>query len=156
MPDNERKWRRRKDARPSEIVSAALEVFAEKGFAAAKLDDIARKAGISKATLYLYFDTKEEIFRAVARAAVASLLEALESQSEGADAPFAELVPQSVACGRDNEGRPGTGDRQNGDRGVEEFPRPRPHLARRCRRERHRDCHGDDSARPGARRDGAW
>ena len=88
MPDNEPKWRRRKEARPAEIVDAALEVFAEKGFAAAKLDDIAGKAGISKATLYLYFDTKEEIFRAVAQAAVASLLKALESQSEGADAPF--------------------------------------------------------------------
>ena len=94
MPDNEPKWRRRKEARPAEIVDAALEVFAEKGFAAAKLDDIAGKAGISKATLYLYFDTKEEIFRAVAQAAVASLLEALESQSKGADAPFTELAPQ--------------------------------------------------------------
>ena len=88
------KWRRRKEARPAEIVDAALKVFAEKGFAAAKLDDIARKAGISKATLYLYFDTKEEIFRAVAQSAVASLLEALESQSEGTDAPFAKLAPQ--------------------------------------------------------------
>src|SRR5260370_17923518 len=107
MPEDEPKWRRRKEARPSEIVDAALEVFAEKGFAAAKLDDIARKAGISKATLYLYFDTKEDIFRAVARAAVASLLEAFESQAEGADAPFAELAPRLLAraagmmkCGR--------------------------------------------------------
>ena len=82
MPDEEPKWRRRKDARPGEIVDAALEVFAEKGFAAAKLDDIARRAGISKATLYLYFETKEEIFRAVARAAVASLIEALEIPAE--------------------------------------------------------------------------
>jgi AcrR family transcriptional regulator len=73
MPEDEPKWRRRKEARPAEIVDAALEVFAEKGFAAAKLDDIARKAGISKATLYLYFDTKEEIFRAVAQSAVASM-----------------------------------------------------------------------------------
>jgi AcrR family transcriptional regulator len=94
MPEDQPKWRRRKEARPAEIVDAALEVFAEKGFAAAKLDDIARKAGISKATLYLYFDTKEEIFRAVAQSAVASLLEALESQSEGTDAPFAELAPK--------------------------------------------------------------
>jgi len=94
MPDDEPKWRRRRDARPSEIVDAALEVFAEKGFAAAKLDDIARRAGVSKAALYLYFDTKKEIFRAVARAAVASLVEALESQAEGADAPFAELAPR--------------------------------------------------------------
>ena len=97
MADDEPKWRRRKAARPSEIVDAALEVFAEKGFAAAKLDDIARRAGVSKATLYLYFDTKKEIFRAVARAAVASLLEALESQAEGADAPFAEIAPRLLA-----------------------------------------------------------
>jgi len=89
MPDDEPKWRRRKEARPGEIVEAALAVFAEKGFAAAKLDDIALRAGISKATLCLYFATKEEIFRAVARAAVASLLEALGSQGEGPDAPFA-------------------------------------------------------------------
>jgi DNA-binding transcriptional regulator YbjK len=52
MPEDEPKWRRRKEARPAEIVDAALEVFAEKDFAAAKLDEIARKAGISKATLY--------------------------------------------------------------------------------------------------------
>ena len=55
MPEDEPKWRRRKEARPAEIVEAALEVFSEKGFAPAKLDDIARRAGISKATLYLYF-----------------------------------------------------------------------------------------------------
>jgi AcrR family transcriptional regulator len=94
MPDDDPKWRRRKEARPDEIVDAALVVFAEKGFAAAKLDDISRRAGISKATLYLYFDTKEEIFRAVARTAVASLLKALETQAKGADAPFAELAPK--------------------------------------------------------------
>ena len=87
------KWRRRKEARPGEIVDAALAVFAEKGFAVAKLDDIARRAGISKATLYLYFETKEDIFRAVATKAVASLLEALESPAEGSDAPFTELAP---------------------------------------------------------------
>jgi AcrR family transcriptional regulator len=97
MPIDEPKWRRRKEARPGEIVDAALEVFAEKGFAAAKLDDIARKAGISKATLYLYFDTKDEIFRAVAQSAVASLIEALERQVEGADAPFAEIAPRLLA-----------------------------------------------------------
>ena len=97
MPVDEPKWRRRKKARPGEIVDAALEVFAEKGFAAAKLDDIAHRAGISKPTLYLYFDTKEEIFRAVARAAVASLLEARGTKAEGRDAPFAELAPQLLS-----------------------------------------------------------
>ena len=97
MADDEPKWRRRKKARPGEIVGAALEVFAEKGFAAAKLDDIASRAGISKATLYLYFETKEEIFHAVARAAVASLLQALEGQAEGFDVPFVELAPRILS-----------------------------------------------------------
>ena len=97
MPDDAPRWRRRKEARPGEIIDAALEVFAEKGFAAAKLDNVARRAGISKPTLYLYFETKEEIFRAVARAAVASLLEALESQPEGPDAPFAQLAPRLLS-----------------------------------------------------------
>jgi AcrR family transcriptional regulator len=97
MPDDEPKWRRRKEARPGEIVEAALVLFAEKGFAAAKLDDIALRAGISKATLYLYFETKEEIFRAVAQVAVASLLEALGSQAEAPDAPFAELAPRLLS-----------------------------------------------------------
>jgi len=59
------KFRRRKADRPAEIVEAALAVFAEKGFAAARLDEIARRAGVSKGALYLYFETKEDIFRAV-------------------------------------------------------------------------------------------
>ena len=66
----EPKWQRRADDRPREICAAALEVFAEKGFAAAKLDEIARRAGVSKGTLYLYFDDKQELFRAVVRNAV--------------------------------------------------------------------------------------
>jgi AcrR family transcriptional regulator len=97
MSNDEPKWLRRKEARPGEIVDAALAVFAENGFAAAKLDDIARRAGISKATLYLYFETKEEIFRAVARAAVTSLLEALESSGEASDRPFAEVAPRLLS-----------------------------------------------------------
>ena len=59
------KFRRRKEARPAEIVAAALEVFAEKGFAGARLDEIAARAGVSKGALYLYFETKEDLFRAV-------------------------------------------------------------------------------------------
>jgi AcrR family transcriptional regulator len=107
MPNDEPKWRRRKEARPGEIVDAALEVFAQKGFAAAKLDDIARRAGVSKGSLYLYFETKEDIFRAVARTAVASFLQALESQAEGSDAPFAKLAPRllSRAAGMMEDGR---------------------------------------------------
>jgi AcrR family transcriptional regulator len=59
------KWRRRKTARPGEITAAAAAVFAERGFAAARLEDIAARAGLSKAALYVYFETKPDLFRAV-------------------------------------------------------------------------------------------
>lgn len=59
--------RRRKEARPSELVAAALDCFVEKGYAATRLDDVAARAGVSKGTLYLYFDSKEALFKAVIR-----------------------------------------------------------------------------------------
>jgi AcrR family transcriptional regulator len=86
------KWRRRSEARPGEIVQAALEVFAEKGFAAAKLDEIAARAGISKGALYLYFETKEDIFRAVVREAVAPNLDVVEAALAQASIPFPDLL----------------------------------------------------------------
>ena len=61
------RWRRRKTARPAEILSAALASFAERGFAATRLDDVAARAGVTKGTLYLYFRNKEELFKAVVR-----------------------------------------------------------------------------------------
>jgi AcrR family transcriptional regulator len=93
MADDAPRWRRRKTARPGEILEAALSVFAETGFAAAKLNEIARRAGVSKAALYLYFETKEDLFRAVARSLVAPNLSAMAAALEAADAPFAELAP---------------------------------------------------------------
>jgi|SRR5579859_253 len=93
MADDVPRWRRRKTARPAEITAAALAVFADKGFAGARLDDIARQAGVSKGALYLYFETKEDIFRAVARTAVAPNLAAIRTAAEAFDGPFAELVP---------------------------------------------------------------
>ncbi|ACL63085.1 TetR/AcrR family transcriptional regulator [Methylobacterium nodulans] len=67
--------RRRKEARPAEITAAALSVFAEKGFAASRLEDVAERAGASKGTIYLYFDTKEALFEAVVHEAFAPLLD---------------------------------------------------------------------------------
>lgn len=61
------RWRRRKDARPQEILEAALLVFAEKGFAAARMEDIALRAQVSKGTIYLYFESKEAVFRELVR-----------------------------------------------------------------------------------------
>jgi AcrR family transcriptional regulator len=61
------KRRRRKAARPGELVAAAIEVFAEKGFAASRLEDVARRAGVGKGTAYLYFPNKEALFKAAIR-----------------------------------------------------------------------------------------
>lgn len=71
MPPGQPKFKRRKAERPDEIVAAAIEVFAERGYAAARLDDIAARAGVSKGAIYLYFSTKEDIFRAVIEQGVA-------------------------------------------------------------------------------------
>lgn len=59
--------RRRKQARPAEIILAGLEVFAEKGFAAARLEDVAGRAGIVKGTIYRYFESKEALFKAAVK-----------------------------------------------------------------------------------------
>ena len=61
------KRERRKDARPGELLTAALELFVEKGFAATRAEEVAQRAGVSKGTLFLYYATKEELFKAVVR-----------------------------------------------------------------------------------------
>lgn len=86
------KWQRRKEARPADIVAAALQVFGEKGFAAARIEEIARRAGVSKGTVYLYFETKEDIFRAVVHDAVIPNIEAVERTILALDLPFAAIV----------------------------------------------------------------
>ena len=86
------KWQRRAEDRPREICGAALEVFAEKGFAAAKLDEIAKRAGVSKGTLYLYFKDKEDLFRAVVRDTVAPNIEAVQQAVLAANLPFSEVA----------------------------------------------------------------
>ncbi|MDP2264660.1 MAG: TetR/AcrR family transcriptional regulator [Hydrogenophaga sp.] len=62
---------RRKEARPGELVDAALALFVEKGFAATRVDEVAARAGVSKGTLFLYFPSKEELFKAVVRETIA-------------------------------------------------------------------------------------
>lgn len=86
------RWQRRAEDRPREICAAALEVFSEKGFAAARLDEIAKRAGVSKGTLYLYFEDKEQLFRAVVRDTVAPNIEAVRTMVEGVDLPFAQII----------------------------------------------------------------
>jgi AcrR family transcriptional regulator len=96
------RWHRRKDARPGEIVAAALACFAERGFAATRLDDVAKRAGVTKGTLYLYFANKEDLFKAVVRQSVVANIafsEALVDESpEPAPVVLEELVARLSAA----------------------------------------------------------
>jgi AcrR family transcriptional regulator len=92
LPAGEPKFRRRKADRPGEIVDAALAVFAAKGFAAARLDEIASRAGVSKGALYLYFETKEDIFRAVVDQAIAPNIQAIRAMIAAHPGPFPDLL----------------------------------------------------------------
>lgn len=87
-----RRRARRKDARPGEIVEAALRLFAERGFAATKLEDVAAAAGIGKGTIYLYFPTKDDLFRAVVRQAVLPNLEAATALAADPEVSAAETL----------------------------------------------------------------
>jgi len=84
--------RRRKEARPSELTAAALELFVEKGFAATRLDDVAARAGVSKGTLYLYFDSKEALFKAVIAEGIVPLFEQAEQQIRSYEGSSADLL----------------------------------------------------------------
>lgn len=73
----EPRYQRRKEDRPAEITAAAFETFAEKGYANTRVEEVAQRAGISKGLLYLYFKTKEELFKAVVRNVVLPRIDAL-------------------------------------------------------------------------------
>jgi AcrR family transcriptional regulator len=86
---------RRKQARPQELLAAALELFVEKGFAATRSEEVAARAGVSKGTLYLYYPSKEELFKAVVRENLAShIAEGLQiaAQHQGSMAELLGLV----------------------------------------------------------------
>jgi AcrR family transcriptional regulator len=86
------RWRRRKDARPQEILEAALSVFAEKGFAAARMEQIAARAGVSKGTIYLYFDSKEAVFRALVHEVLGTQLTRFADFARASSGPVAPVI----------------------------------------------------------------
>ncbi len=86
------RWERRKDARPHELLSAALTLFVEKGYAATRLEDVAKQAGVSKGTLYLYFDNKEELFKAVVTEHISPALNLAETMIENFTGHSRELI----------------------------------------------------------------
>lgn len=88
----EPRWERRKDARPAELIAAALALFVERGFSATRLDDVAKRAGVSKGTLYLYFDSKEDLFKAVVREGIVSRIAEYEGVIRQYSGTSADLV----------------------------------------------------------------
>ena len=84
--------RRRKEARPSELTAAALALFVEKGFAATRLEEIAIRAGVSKGTLYLYFDSKDALFKAVIQEGIVPVVAEGEAIAASHDGSAAELL----------------------------------------------------------------
>ncbi len=93
------RWKRRAAARPDEILDAALDVFIETGFDAARMDDIAARAGISKAGVYLYFDSKEALLRALISREISPIAAQLTAIAEaGAADPEATLRLMATAA----------------------------------------------------------
>ncbi len=102
------RFQRRKEDRLAEITKAALAAFAEKGYAATRVDEVAKRAGVSKGLLYLYFKTKEDLFKAVIRSFLSPRIDALISNIEetelsaedflrGPFLAFARSLPKSPA-----------------------------------------------------------
>jgi AcrR family transcriptional regulator len=88
----EPRWRRRADARPEEILEAALAEFTERGFEAARMEDIGKRAGISKAGVYLYFPSKMALLEALIEARVSPLANQAQTMAQaGKDDPLGAL-----------------------------------------------------------------
>lgn len=95
------RWQRRAEARPQELLEAALAVFVEKGYAATRLEEVAGRAGVAKATLYLYYENKLELFKAVVRhALISSFDEAARDPAVMAASSRDQLVRLVHAFGR--------------------------------------------------------
>ncbi len=90
------KWRRRREARPGEILRAALEQFVEHGYAATRMEEIAARAGVTKGTVYLYYRSKEELFRAAVEESIVPSLslgeQLLAEEATSAAALFRTLI----------------------------------------------------------------
>ena len=87
-----KRWERRKDTRAAEILEAALSCFAEKGFAGTRMEDIAERARITKGTIYLYFESKEEVFKSLARQSIGAQIENVMSYVNGFSGSSIELL----------------------------------------------------------------
>jgi AcrR family transcriptional regulator len=87
-----KRWERRKENRAPEILEAALACFAENGFAGTRMEDIAARAKITKGTIYLYFQGKEELFKALARASIGAQMDDVKARAEAFEGKTADLL----------------------------------------------------------------
>ena len=90
------RWKRRKEARPEELVAAALDVFVERGYEAATLADVARRAGVTKGTIYLYFASKEALFKAVVRETIVPVIAQGEALAQSFTGSARDLLERLV------------------------------------------------------------
>lgn len=86
------RYQRRKEDRPQEITQAALEAFSEKGYAATRVEEVAKRAGVSKGLMYLYFKTKEELFKAVVKSVVVRRVDQLIDNIESTDLSSEDFI----------------------------------------------------------------
>jgi TetR/AcrR family transcriptional regulator len=86
------KRERRKEARPGELLDAALDLFVEKGFAATRAEEVAARAGVSKGTLFLYFPSKEELFKAVVRENISGRFKEWNEEFESFEGSTPDMV----------------------------------------------------------------
>ena len=103
------KRERRKEARPGELLEAALDLFVEKGYAATRAEEVAVRAGVSKGTLFLYFPSKEELFKAVVRHNVSSLIVEGAAIVEAFDGSTSDLLMMLFGVWWDRVGGTQTG-----------------------------------------------
>lgn len=90
--DTSSKRERRKEARPGELLAAALDLFVEKGFASTRVEEVAARAGVSKGTLFLYFASKEELFQAVVRENISGRFKEWNTEMDDFPGSSAELL----------------------------------------------------------------
>ena len=100
MPDTEPlpRWQRRADERPQELLEAALAVFVERGFAAARLEEVAKRAGVSKGTVYLYFSSKEDLLKALVQSVIVPELDNVEALMRSHRGCSRELLVKMVGA----------------------------------------------------------
>ncbi|PHS24429.1 MAG: TetR family transcriptional regulator [Robiginitomaculum sp.] len=110
MHDIKPRWQRQPAERPGQILDAALIVFRARGFGAARMDEIARKAGISKGTIYLYFDSKNALLEALIDRAMTPVAAHLKMMADaGGQGPIAPVLRAMLSFAAQRLGDPATG-----------------------------------------------